>query len=133
MIALRPLFTALAPFNPDQLFKFSMQLFYTPTHLFLFLNHLRVNRTWGAIRDHPFNVAIFSDYLEKLHCKRNFLEFDGDSFQKLFWGPFNLLQMNIPLLFTQTNEAIFFQSCHKKLAKSMNKLEVFISSIPTIE
>ena len=42
MIALRPLFTALAPFNPGQLFQFSMQLLYTPTHLFLLLNHLRV-------------------------------------------------------------------------------------------
>ena len=68
MIALRPLFTALAPFNPGQLFQFSMQLLYAPTHLILFLNHLRVNRTWGAIRDHPFNVAVCSDYLEKLHC-----------------------------------------------------------------
>ena len=133
VITLRPLFTALAPFNACQLFQFSMQLLYTPTHLILFLNYLRLNRTWVTIRDYPFNVAICSDSLEKLHCKRNFLEFDVDSFLKLFWSPFNLPQVNIVLLFTQTNETIFFQSRHKKFSKSMNKLEIFHSRIPTIE
>ncbi len=69
MIALCALFTALAPFNSRQLFQFSMQLFYDPTHLVLFLHHLRVNRTWGTIRDDPFNVAVRGDHLEKLHFK----------------------------------------------------------------
>ena len=131
-MALRPLFTARAPFNPGQGFQFSMPLLYTPPHRFLFLNPRRVNRTWGATRDHPFPVAVGSDDLEKPHCKRNGLEFDGDSFLKLFGGPLNWLHMNMPLLFTSTHEAIVFQSRHKKLAKPMNKLEIFITRIPTI-
>jgi len=91
MIALCALFTALAPFNSRQLFQFSMQLFYDPTHLVLFLNHLRVNRTWGTIRDDPFNVAVRGDHLEKLHFKRDFLKFDGQAVLELFVSPFDLL------------------------------------------
>ena len=103
-----PLLTQLSPFAkggsgriflPDATTTRSGNL-YAPTHLILFLNHLRLNRTWGTIGDHSFNAAVCSDYLEKLHFKRNLLEFDGDSLLKLFRGPFNLLQMNIPLLFT---------------------------------
>ena len=91
MIALCTFFTALTPFNSRELFQFSMQLFYKPTHLVLVLNNLRVDRTWGAIRDHPFNVAVRGDHLEKLHFKRDFLEFDGDAILELFGSPFDLL------------------------------------------
>ena len=91
MIALCTLFAALAPFDSGQLFQFSMQLFYQPTHLVLVLNNLRVDRTWGAIRDHPFNVAVRGDHLEKLHFKWHFLKFDGDPIPKLFRSPFDLL------------------------------------------
>ncbi len=91
MIALCALFTALAPFNSHHLFQFSMQLFYDPAHLVLFLNNLRVNRTGGTIRDDPFNVAVRGDHLEKLYFKRDFLEFDGQAVLELFVSSFDLL------------------------------------------
>ena len=70
MIPLRPLFSTLAFFNACELFQFSMQSFYRPTHLVLFLNNLRLDRALGTIRNHPVNVAVRGDYLEKLHFKR---------------------------------------------------------------
>lgn len=91
MIALCALFTALAPFNSSQLFQFSMQLFYEPTHLVLVLNNLRVDRTWGTISDHPFNVTVCGDDLEKLQFKRNFLKFNRNTVLDLLVGPFDLL------------------------------------------
>src|SRR5512139_1096700 len=133
MIALCALFAALAPFNSSELFQFSMQLFYEPAHLVVVLNNLRVDKTWGAIRDQPFNVAVRGDHLEKLHFKRYLLQFDGEAILKLFGGPFDLLQMNVTLFLTQADEAIFFQSRHKEVAKPMNKLEIFRCSISTIE
>ena len=133
MMALGALFTTLAPFNPRQLFQFSMQLFYDPAHLVLFLNNLRVNRTWGTIRDHPFTVTVHGDHLEKLHFKRYFLEFDGEATLKLFSGPFDLLQVNVAWFWTQANEVVFFQRGHKKFVKPMNKLEIFRCGLPTIE
>ena len=77
------LFTALAPLNTRQLFPFSMQWFDEPAQLVFVLNHRRVDRTWGAIRDHPFPVAVRGDPLEKLHFKQYFLELDGEAI-KLF-------------------------------------------------
>jgi len=109
-----------------------MQLFDEPTHLVLVLNNLRVDRTWGTICDHPFNVAVRGDHLEKLHFKRDFLEFNGDAIL-LFGSPFDLLQMNVALLLTEADEAIFFQGGHKKLAQSMKEFEVFRGGIPVIE
>jgi hypothetical protein len=91
MIALGALFPALAPFNSRELFQLSMQLFYEPTHLVLILNNLRVDRTWGAIGDHPVNVAVRGDHLEKLHFKRDFLEFNGHTVLELFVRPFDPL------------------------------------------
>ena len=132
-MALCALFAALAPFNTRQLFQFSMQLFYDPAHFVRVLNNLRVNRTWGTIRDHPFNVAVRGDHLEKLHFKRYFLEFDGEAILKVFGGPFDLLQMNVTWFWTQADEAIFFQRGHKKFVKPMNKLEIFRCGLPTIE
>ena len=129
---MRTLFTAWAPFNPGEWFQLSMQLFYNPAHLVLVLNHRRVNRTWGAIRDHPVHVAVGGDYLEPRHFKRYFLEFDREALLKLFGGPFDRLQMNIAWFWSQANEAIFFQRRHKEFAKSMNKLEIFSGRLPTI-
>jgi hypothetical protein len=125
MIALCALFTALTPFNSRELFQFSMQLFYEPTHLVLVLNNLRVDRTWGAIRDHPFNVAVRGDHLEKLHFKRDFLEFNRNTVLELFVRPFDLLSMNVALLFAKADQAIIFQSRHENFVKLMNKLEIF--------
>ena len=132
MIALGTLFAALTPFHSRKLLYFSMQLLYKPPHLVLFLNNLRVDRTWGSIRNHPFNVAVCGDHLEKLHFKGNFLEFNGDALL-LFGSPFDLLQMNVALLLTEADEAIFFQGGHKKLAQSMKEFEVFRGGIPVIE
>ncbi len=49
MIAFGALFTALTPFNSRELFQFSMQLFYEPTHLVLIFNNLRVDQTGGQL------------------------------------------------------------------------------------
>jgi len=106
MIALRPLFTTLAPFDSGQLFQFSMQLLYKPTHLVLVLNNRRVDRTWGTIGDDPFNVTIFGDYLEKLHFKRDFFKFNGHAVLELFARPCQFLQMNVALFFTDTDQPI---------------------------
>ncbi len=133
MIALRALLAALAPFDSGQLFQFSMQLFDEPTHLVHVLNNRRVDLTWGAIRDHPFNVAVRGDHLEKLHFKWDFLDFNSDAILEWFGSPFDLLQINVTLLLTEADEAIFFQVGHKKLAQSMNKLEIFCGGIPVIE
>ena len=133
MIAWCALFAALAPFDSGELFQFSMPLFDEPTHLVLVLNHRRVNRTWGAIRDHPFPVAVRGDHLEKLHFKRNFLEFDGDATLKVFGGPFELLPVNVAWFWTQADAAIFFQRRHQELVKPMNELEIFRCGIPAVE
>ncbi len=101
-----------------------MQLFDEPAHLVPVLNNLRVDRTWGAIGDHPFNVAVRGDHLEKLHGKRDFLKFNRDAILDLFGSPFNLLQINIALLLTEADEAIFFESRDKKLAKPMNEFKI---------
>src|SRR5512135_2470960 len=122
MIALSTLFPALTPFGSRELFQFSVRLFYDPTPLVLVLNNQRINRTWGAIGDHPFNVAVGGDHLEKLHFKRYFFEFNCNPVSKLFVSPFDLLQMNIALLFAKADQAILFQGHHKKLYKSMNNL-----------
>ena len=90
-MALRAWFTTWAPFDSRQLFQFSMPLFYEPMHPVLVLSNLRVDRTWGAIRDDPFNVAVRDDPLEKLHLKRDFLEFNCNSVLELFVRPFELL------------------------------------------
>ena len=87
----------------------------------------------GTIGDHPFNVAVRGDHLEKLHFKWDFFEFNGDAILELFGSPFNLLQMNIALLFSETDKAILFQSRHKKLVQSMNEFEIFRSGIPVVE
>jgi hypothetical protein len=79
MIALCALFAALTPFNSRELFEFSMQLLYEPTHLVLVLNNLHVDRTWSTVSNDPFNVAVRGDYLEKLHFKPHFLEFNRDT------------------------------------------------------
>jgi len=133
MIALSTLFPALTPFGSRELFQFSVQLFYDPTPLVLVLNNRCINRTWGAIGDHPFNVAVCGDYLEKLHFKRYFLEFNRNAVSELFVSPFDLLQMNIALLFAKADQAILFQGRHKELSKSMNKLEIFRSCLPAIK
>jgi len=91
MITLSTLFPALTAFGSRELFQFSVQLFYDPTPLVLVLNNRRVNRTWGAIGDHPFNVAVCGDYLKKLHFKRYFLEFNRNAIPDLFVSPFDLL------------------------------------------
>ena len=78
MGALGTLFTALAFFDTCQLFQFAMQLFNHPMHLVLFLNNLRVNGTWRSIGNHPVNVAVGGDDLEKLHFEENFLELNRD-------------------------------------------------------
>ena len=44
MIPLRSFFSTLVFLNSDQLFQFSMQLFYGPTNLVLFFNNLRIYR-----------------------------------------------------------------------------------------
>ena len=106
MIALRPLFTTLAPFDSGQLFQFSMQLLYKPTHLVLVSNNLRVDRTWGTIGDDPFNVTVLGDHLEKRHFKRDFLKFNGHAVLELFARPFQVLQMNVALFFADTDQAI---------------------------
>ena len=108
MIPLRSLFSTLAFLSSSELFQFSMQSFYGPTHLVLFLNNLRVHRTLGTIRDHPINVAICGDHLEKLHFKWNFFEFNANTRMKLFISPLNLLQRNVTLFLTQTDETILF-------------------------
>ncbi len=37
--------------------------------------------------DHPVNVAVCGDYLEKLHFKRDFLKFNGNNLLELFVSP----------------------------------------------
>ena len=91
MITLCALLTTLTPFNSGQLFEFSMQLLYKPTHLVLILNHLRVNRAWGTIHNHPFNVTVWGNHLKKLHFKWDFFEFNGQTVLELFVRPLNLL------------------------------------------
>ena len=103
MIALGTLFAALTPFHSRKLLYFSMQLLYKPPHLVLFLNNLRVDRTWGSIRNHPFNVAVCGDHLEKLHFKGNFLEFNEKARFQLFSRPCQFLEMNITLFFTEAD------------------------------
>jgi hypothetical protein len=133
IIALSTLFPALTPFGSRELFQFSVQLFYDPTPLVLVLNNRRINRTWGAIGDHPCNVAVCGDHLEKLHFKRYFLEFNRKAVSELFVSPFDLLQMNIALLFAKADQAILLQGRHKELSKSINKLEIFRSRLPAIK
>jgi len=96
MMALRAFLAALTPFNSGQLFQFSMQLFDEPTHLILVLNNLCIDRTWCTIDDRPFNVAVRGDHLEKLHFKRNFLEFNGDAILEWFGSPFKVVTKNLP-------------------------------------
>lgn len=81
---------------------------------------MRVDRARGTVRDHPFNVAVGGDHLEKLHFKRDFLEFDGDAAFELRVGPSQILEMNIALLFAETDQAILFQRSDKKFSKPMN-------------
>lgn len=133
MITLRPLFAALAFFNSRQLFQLPMKPFYHPTPLVLILNDRRIHRTWGAIRNHPINVTVRGDPLEKLHLKRNFFQLNRYSIPELFLRPFYLLKMNIALLWTQTHTPILLQSSHKNICKPMNKLEIFNRRIPTVK
>ena len=107
MITLCSFFTTLTPFDSGQLFQFSMQLLYKPTHLVLVLNNLRVDRTWGTIGDDPFNVTVFGDHLEKLHFKRDFLKFNGHAVLKLMVRPLRFLEMNVALFFVDTDQTIF--------------------------
>jgi hypothetical protein len=51
----------------------------------------------------------------------------------LFGSPFDLLQMNVVLLFAETDQTILFQGRHKKFVKPMNELEIFRCGIPTVE
>src|SRR5512141_2205581 len=64
VIALRATFTTLAFFRSGQLFETSMQFFDLPTHITHLLSNLRVQCLLWAVRNHPVNVAICSDYLE---------------------------------------------------------------------
>ncbi len=41
--------------------------------------------------DHPVNVAVCGDDLEKLHFKRDFLKFNGNTLLELFVSPFDFL------------------------------------------
>lgn len=68
--------------------------------LVLVSNNLRVDGLGGTIRDHPFNVAVRGDHLEKLHfkIKRNFLQLDVDSIPKLFRRPFELFEVKVAAL-----------------------------------
>lgn len=113
MIPLRTLFPTLAFFSSGEWFQFSMQPFYSPTHLVLVLNHRRVDRTWGAVRDHPVDVAVRGDSLEKLHGKRYFLESDREAISELFAGPFDQLPMDMAWLLAKTDSAILLQRCHQ--------------------
>lgn len=65
---------------------------YQPTLLVLVLNQMRVDRARGTVRDHPFNVVVGGDHLEKVHFKRDFLEFDGYAALELWVGPLQILR-----------------------------------------
>ena len=132
-MALGALLTTLAPFHPRQLLQFSRQLFDDLAPLVLVLNNRRVKRTWGTIRDHPVNVAVRGDHLEKRHFKRYFLEFDGEATLKVFSGPVELWPVHVAWFWTQANAAVGVQRGHKKLVKPMNKLAIFRGGLPTIE
>ena len=108
MIPLRSLFSTLAFLNSGQLCQFSMQSLYSPTHLVLFSNNRRIDRTLATIRDHPVNIAVRGDDLEKLHFKRHLLGLSGDTSLELLIGLLNLLQRNATLFLTQADETVFF-------------------------
>jgi len=51
--------------------------------------------------DHPVNVAVCGDYLEKLHFKRDFLNFNGNTLLELFVSPCDFLPpVNFPVIRT---------------------------------
>lgn len=69
--------------------------------------------------DHPVNVTIRSDYLEKLHFKWHFLELNGDAPLELLIGLLNLLQRNVTLDKKIDNFcAIIFVHCQPLLYRS---------------
>ena len=86
---------------------------------------MRVDRARGTVRDHPFNVVVGGDHLEKLHFKRDFLELDGYAALELWVGPLQILEMNIALLFAETDQAILFQRSDKEFYKPMNVFNIF--------
>ena len=86
---------------------------------------MRVDRARGTVRDHPFNVAVGGDHLEKVHFKRDFLEFGGYAALELWVGPLQILEMNIALLFAETDQAILFQRSDKEFYKPMNVFNIF--------
>jgi hypothetical protein len=133
VIPLRPLFPTRALFSFGEWFQFSMPSLYGPTHRVLFLNHRRVDRALGTIRDHPVPVAVRGDSLEKRHFKRDFLEFNRDARWEWCISPLDRLQRDITLFLTQTDEAIFFQSSDKKLSNSMNQFDIFRRGLPTVQ
>ena len=108
MIPLCSLFSILAFLSSGQWFQLSTQSFYGPTYLVLFLNNLRIDRILATIRDHPVNITVRGDYLEKLRFKRHFLELNGDAPLELLISPLNLLQRNVTLFLTQADETVFF-------------------------
>ena len=86
---------------------------------------MRVDRARGTVRDHPFNVVVGGDHLEKVHFKRDFLEFGGYAALELWVGPLQILEMNIALLFAETDQAILFQRSDKEFYKPMNVFNIF--------
>jgi len=84
-----------------------MQLFNPPTPLVLLSNNRWVDGTWGAIGNHPVNVAVWGDYLEKLHFERHFFELDLDALLKLLWCPVQLPQVKVAIAGLQADQAIF--------------------------
>ena len=108
MIPLHPLLAALAFLDPRQLFQFLMPSLYRRTHLVLVSNNPRIDKPGRTIRDHPINVTICSDPLEKLYFKRNFLQLDFHSMLEPFRRPLDLVEAKVAVPGAETDPPVFF-------------------------
>ena len=91
MRTLGTLLTALAFLNTGQLLDFAVQLLDHLVPLIFCLNNRRVDGPWGSIGNHPVNVTVWGDHLEKLHFEGNFFELDRNVLLKLLWRPLQIV------------------------------------------
>ena len=142
MVALRACFAALAFLGADQLLKLAMHLLDLPAHGALVLNVLRGDRSWRiavrvvhgvSVGNHPFNVAIWCDNLEKTHEVRVVFELDNDAVFALFLRPNDVLQMDVSTLFAERHFPVAFERGHEVKSHAVDRFEVLHRGVPGIE
>ncbi|MBF6612821.1 MAG: hypothetical protein IVW55_06790 [Chloroflexi bacterium] len=137
MVTLRTSTATPTRFSTRELLQLAVKLFDLPTHLVLFLNRVRGRFVWTitsvTIGDHPFNVAICGNYLERPYPEGHLTELDYDPAPQLCLRPLYLPKMYVAPFFGQAHQPVALESGDEHQTKAYHQLEVVDRGVPTVE